>query len=383
MAPRTVNSLLSRLSLCVSRRRFGGKHLAMRTSIVVMLIIVGVGVKPAAAHHPSGISGTGQAGPIITLGAATIEAGKSAAQITFEFTEFDALSDGVLIDAAGRHEHVHCLDTISSPAFSFAYGVTDNLMLAMRLPYVERTGIREGSHEHHAGEHMASAFAAEFVENSVVDRGDTDGIGDLTLLAQYRFLRNGSGFEAAALFGVKSPTGETRERDDEGERFDAEFQPGSGSWDGLFGLALSKSVGRWALDGNLLYSLVTEGMQDTDLGDRVQYNAALSYRLIGHPTEAHLAHRHHDDAEQQVHPHAAGAVDLVLEFNGEWHDEERTDGESDRNSGGTTVYLSPGLRLVKNDWSGFVSVGLPIVNYLNGIQAEPSVRIVAGAAVAF
>ena len=38
-------------------------------------------------------------------------------------------------------------------------------------------------------------------------------------------------------------------------------------------------------------------------------------------------------------------LDLVLELNGEWHDKQRIAGIPDPNSGGTTVYLSPGVRV--------------------------------------
>jgi hypothetical protein len=71
----------------------------------------------------------------------------------------------------------------------------------------------------------------------------------------------------------------TDRRNNQGELFDAEFQPGSGSWDVLFGLAYTKRFGAWPFDANVLYMLVTEGVQNTDLGDRFLYNAAISYRL--------------------------------------------------------------------------------------------------------
>ena len=47
----------------------------------------------------------------------------------------------------------------------------------------------------------------------------------------------------------------------------------------LFGLAYTKRFGQWSFDANVLYMLVTNGVQDTDLGDRFLYNAAISYRL--------------------------------------------------------------------------------------------------------
>jgi hypothetical protein len=48
-------------------------------------------------------------------------------------------------------------------------------------------------------------------------------------------------------------------------------------------------------------------------------------------------------------------LDLVLELNGEWHDKQRIAGIPDPNSGGTTVYLSPGVRVGFDRFSGFVS----------------------------
>ncbi len=72
-----------------------------------------------------------------------------------------------------------------------------------------------------------------------------------------------------------------------------------------------------------------------------------------------------------------------MELNGEWHGKQETAGFTDENSGGNTIYVSPGLRLSIDQWSGFVSVGLPVVKDLNGIQAEPDWRVSTGASLAF
>ena len=73
----------------------------------------------------------------------------------------------------------------------------------------------------------------------------------------------------------------------------------------------------------------------------------------------------------------------MLELNGEWQAEQETNGISDPNSGGNTILISPGLRLSQDAWSGFVSVGIPIVENLNGIQSEPDWRILAGGTLLF
>ena len=130
--------------------------------------------------------------------------------------------------------HDHSIKTIESVAVTYAYGVTNDLTVSARLPWIRRTGIREAEIEN----------PAEPPE--ILNRGDNSGIGDLTLLGQYRFYNNrASRTEAAVLFGVKAPTGVTDRRNNQGELFDAEFQPGSGSWDGLFGLSYTKRFGQW------------------------------------------------------------------------------------------------------------------------------------------
>ena len=221
----------------------------------------------------------------------------------------------------------------------------------------------------------------------------------MTLLSQYRFFNNkATRTEAALLVGVKAPTGKTSAYDSAGERFEAEFQPGSGSWDGLFGLALTQSSGGWSFDTNVLYQLVTKGALDTDLGDRFLYNAAVSYRLTGgaaapvgrmnlgalpepmyHGGPKGSGQHKHEEPAAPARP----SVDLVLELNGEWHGHQVEAAVKDANSGGNVIYLSPGLRIAIGNWSGFASVSIPVVNHPCGVQAEPDWRVLTGVAVSF
>jgi hypothetical protein len=334
---------------------------------------------PAFSHHPSGITSSGTSGPIITIPGTTLAKGASAVFFTFQHVSFDELSDAVLEAAAEADKDVHSLRSTETPSLGLAYGLTDRLMLLLQLPYVAQTDIREGEHHDEGGHHHEGGEAG----NEVVNLGDADGIGDLTLLGQYRFFGQDAGLQASLLAGVTAPTGKTDERDNEGVLFETEFQPGSGSWVGLVGLAVSKPLGRWSLDGNVLYTVATEGAQQTDLGDQFQYNGSLSYRVTGPAGEGEHKHAHaHDQADHDHHSHGL-TVDLVLELNGEWQAKENFAVITDPNSGGNVVYLSPGLRLSSNRLSGFVSFGVPIVNDLNGIQSEPTYRVVSGLVLAF
>ena len=326
------------------------------------------------AHHVGGVGNALGAGPIVTISASTLEQGHSVVGIAVDYQSLSGLSDETLINAtasmppgAPEANHVHDLRSVQAYAISYAYGVTDDFMVALRLPYVRRTGIRE-AHEHEPGE-----FEVE-------DLGTADGIGDLTLFGQYRFLRQ-QGTQLALLFGSEAPTGKTNDRTRQDEVFDAEFQPGSGSWDPFLGVAWTYQNGFWSFDSNVLYTFGTEGTQDTDLGDRFQFNFAVSYRLTslgsGSPPMFYGAtpHEHDNDGHHHSHANTGPSLDLVLELNGEWHAEQETNGISDPNSGGNTVFLSPGLRLSQDKWSGFASLGIPLIDDLNGIQSEPDWRV--------
>ncbi len=349
-----------------------------RWHLWALVIFVG-GTLPASAHHAGGVGNALGAGPIITDPASTLDEGHSVAAVTLDYQSLGGLGTQTLLSATAamppgspESNNVHDLRTIQAYAISYAYGATNDFTMAVRLPYVRRTGIRE-------------AVEQDNGDLEVENFGPADGIGDLTLFGQYRFF-NQKNTELAVLFGLTTPTGRTNAHTAQGEPFDAEFQPGTGAWEPLLGLAWTHHEGKWSFDANLLYTLSTEGIESTTLGDRFQYNFAVSYRLTSlglgehpmfHGAEAHEegddGHHHHE------HESTGPSLDLVLELNGEWHAEQVTSGISDPNSGGNTIFLSPGLRLCQDKWSSFVSVGVPIVDDLNGIQSEPDWRIIAGA----
>lgn len=354
--------------------RFNSGRAAVRAAALVACSASG-----ALAHHPGGMGNTGAGGPINTISASTPEQGHGAAGVSVIYSDFSRLSDDTLINqTAAGNEGVHGLSTIQSYGLTYAYGLTNDLMLGFRLPYIKRTGIR-----------AAEDDGLGNIE--VEEHGDSNGIGDLSLFGQYRFYNDkASGNEAALIFGVKAPTGPTDKKSLEGELQDAEFQPGSGSWDGLFGLAVTHRAGAWSVDANALYNLVTEGTQSTDLGDQFLYNFAVSYRIMASGRSGpmfHGAHAHEegDDGHGSHHAEAAAgpALDLVLELNGEVHQKQETAGVSDGNSGGHTLFLSPGVRLSQGNVAAYASAGIPIVKDENGVQPEPEWRLTSGLSIGF
>jgi hypothetical protein len=350
--------------------------------IAAVVVSTTIGASAASAHHP-GVGGVGGAGGIFTIGAGTLDQGQIAFSTYVDYIRLKQLSDATLLANIGND--VHGLQSIESRNFAVSAGITNDLTISVRFPWVRRTGILEGVQDDPAD------------PATVRDRGGTAGVGDVTVLGQYRFLNNQvSGTQGAVLFGVKAPTGDTGLVDPFGELFEAEFQPGSGSWDALFGVAFSQQLTpALSFHANVLAIATGTGTQDTNLGNRFLYNTALSYRVFGetasephsHAARSAYAHAGHSHAPTATKapaapaPHTHVALDALLELNGEWHDNERIAGVVNPNSGGNTIYLSPGLKLTVENWSSYVLVGIPVVNDLNGIQAAPAWRVLAGASV--
>src|SRR5215470_3903376 len=95
---------------------------------------------PAFAHHPGGGGNTGGAGPIFTIPASTLDEGQTAVGVMFEYVRLRTLSDQTLTSAAvAGNEGVHDLKTIESTSAILAYGLTHDLTVSMRVPWVGRT----------------------------------------------------------------------------------------------------------------------------------------------------------------------------------------------------------------------------------------------------
>lgn len=275
-----------------------------------------------------------------------------------EYVRSQRFSDEELLARAARDIDAHSVEALFSASLSLAYGMTRRFTLGFRVPYVRRAGIRG-----------VEADAGGGFE--VAERGDSAGLGDASVLGKYRLSPENGGSASALLFGVKAPTGETGKRDRQGERFETEHQPGSGSWDPLFGFALTRRIGAASFDASILYELATGGAQDTRLGDRASYNVALSYPLA----EAH-PHQHHGEAH---HEHGAWAA--ALELNGEWEGRQKIGGVTENETGGNIVYLSPALRFTSSrEWSAFVSLGIPVVQRLRPAHSDRDYRVIAGIA---
>ncbi|MBD5803811.1 hypothetical protein AZOA_32520 [Azoarcus sp. Aa7] len=211
------------------------------------------------------------------------------------------------------------------------YGVSRDLALFGMLPYVDqRLDMRMG------GQGITRSAA---------------GFGDLTVLARYTaFESNAPGrtLRIAPFVGIKAPTGEDDARDRLG-RLPQPVQPGTGSWDVLGGAVLTWQTLEFEIDGQLSYRANREA-RGFEAGDVMALDGSLQYRLW---------------------PRSLGAgvpafLYGVIEANLVHAAKDRIDGHDDPNSGGTTLFITPGLQYVTRKWIVEAGVRIPVSQNLNG-----------------
>jgi hypothetical protein len=289
------------------------------------------------ADHGPGTSGGGAS----TQSGETLKPGKFSIDLRTDYTEFEDLSPAQIEAKAARAGGFDLLDRSFLSTVSLSYGIIENLQVGLTLGYYLAVNARE----------------AEFdgVDTEILTF-DPDGLTDLWLTGKYRFYRGPAG-SLAAIGGVKFPTGKFDVKNSEGERVEPSATAGSGSYDGMAGAAYSRFLTpRFTVDASSQYTVRTEA-DDFRLGDRIDAGVALAYRLT-------------QDIQKFPQFGVFGEANYRYLFKSE------EDGEKDPNTGGSALFLTPGIRAgFTRNISFTVSAPLPVWQDLNGTQLKTSYKI--------
>lgn len=320
---------------------------------------------PALADHAGPSGGFGAGGSLDVLTPDTLDEGAASVGLRITYSRPEQRSDAELERLASQHVHAHNTDYNLNGSVGVAYGVTHQLTISAELPYVRRDDLREGEHLHSGGQ----------ATNEVARLGSVAGIGDASIIAKYK-VADGK-LSAALIAGLKMPTGGTHRRSLEGERLETEHQPGTGSWDPIFGVGAATEAGPLRFTASAIYELSTRGAQRTRLGNRFQGGIALSHRF-GPPEHHHddAAHdegtepHHHDEAE-----HGHSSWDAFVAMTAAWEGRQKIGGEIETASGGTAVWLSPGARFNSaGGVSAAVAIGVPVWQDIRDSHPDNRVR---------
>jgi hypothetical protein len=223
------------------------------------------------------------------------------------------------------------------------YGVTHKLALFGVLPYVDKE--------------------LEFTEAGSRVNRSASGLGDASIFARYTLLqrdKHGRTFRIAPFAGVKAPTGDDDKRDMFG-RLPSSVQPGSGAWDVFGGVVATFQTFAFQADGQISFR-VRNKANGFDPGDELRLDGSLQYRL--------WPRRLGDGVPSFLYG--------VLEAGLIHRDRNQVNGSDDANSGGTTLFLSPGLQYVTKRWIVEGVVQLPVMQNLHGTALENDYVVRAG-----
>jgi len=306
----------------------------MKHSLFSLLIIAIIFTATIArADHGPGTSGSG----FTTLTAETLKPGQFSSSFQFDWTEFDGLG--------GDIEGVDLLDRSFLSTLNIAYGVAENFQLGLTYGYYAAEGNRE-------------------LEDGETVTFDPDGFTDLWLTGKYRFYQGPVG-QLALIGGVKAPTGDSSLTNTEGEQVEPSATAGTGAWDGLAGLAYTVPLSAaLTLDASALYTFRGE-RYDYRLGNRLDLGTSLAWRVCG---------------DAKTFPQ----VSLVAEATLRHIAKSEEEGERDTNTGGTVLFLSPGVKVSFTEKiAGSIGIQLPVMQDLNGRQVETQFRLITGGSIAF
>ena len=197
---------------------------------------------------------------------------------------------------------------------------------------------------------------------------NANGVGDARFIARFTVYKKdavGKTYRIAPFIGVKAPTGDDTRTDELG-LLPASLQPGTGSWDIFGGLIATYASVDWNLDLQASYRANTRG-GDLERGYVARADASFQYRLL----------------PRTLSRHDKGYVYGVLEANLVHSKRMRINGIQDLNTGGTTIYLVPGIQYATRRWIAEVAVQLPVMQDLNGSALDRDFTVLAGLRVNF
>lgn len=325
------------------KKQTSSLHLPALATLGCLIASVGV----AHADHGPGTSGGGAS----TQSGETLKPGKFSVELRTDYTEFENLSSASIEAKAAKAGGFDLLDRSFLSTIGVSYGVVENFQVGLTIGYYNAVKAREAEFDSGTGESEIATF-------------DPDGLTDLWLTGKYRFYRGPIG-SVAVIGGVKFPTGKFDVKNSAGERVEPSATAGSGSYDGMLGLAYSRFLtSRLTFDASAQYTLRTEA-DDFKLGDRIDAGMAFAYRFT-------------KDIEKfpQVSAFAEANVRHLVK--------SEDDGERDPNTGGTVLFLTPGVRVgFTKNLSFTVSAPLPVVQDLNGTQLKTSYKVNGGLTFSF
>ena len=289
-----------------------------------------------------------------------LKSGSLLLGLTHEYINQDQIYTGTSLSYVGaiqngHHDEVQTLNERN--LFQLQYGVSDHLALNMTLPFIHR------EHSHISHENGGNTW----------ESWNFSGLGDMTVSAQYSLLVPSGEFKPYfdLVAGAKLSTGVTNEINNEGEEAEVTIQPGTGSRDVFVGLNYRQTLfSAPTFSGNysavplivgVTYQMNGKGIRDYRFGNFLQTHLETAYQFVDRAS-------------------------FLLQINGKFQDfaDVGLIDEPRENTGGTWIYLSPGIGLqLSDELSGHVYFQTPVYQNVHGIQQTAKFNLLFGLSYQF
>ncbi len=217
---------------------------------------------------------------------------------------------------------------------------------------------------------LAAFVAVPYLDKSIelttpggrVSRG-ASGMGDTLLLARYTAFAHdepSATLRIAPFLGVKTPTGSHKESDAFG-RLPQPLQAGSGSWDGIVGVAFTRQTLAWELDADAAYRVNGEADRFR-FGNEALADVSFQYRVW----------------PRQLAEDIPSFIYVVVESNLDWRERDELNGVRDPGSGGSTLDLDLGLQYVREKYILEAAVRRPLIQNLRTGALERDYELTFG-----
>ena len=319
-------------------------HFIARRGVSTM-ILIGLCAASTYANHGPGTSGGG----LFTIPGETLKASAWDMSFRLDYTSFDGVSAAQAEARAAASGGFDSIDSSTLTNFALSYGVTDDLQVSAAVGWYWGNNFIDAED---TGKGIESATA------------DPSGLTDLWITAKYRVMKGENG-HLSILAGLKLPTGADDQTLSNGELLEPSSQPGSGSYDFLGGFGYSRYLtAHLTLDASVSYTLRTEA-NDFKVGNRFDAGAALAWRI----TDA-------IDTFPNISLFGEVAFTSIMK--------DEAAGIENPNSGGSTLYLAPGVRArLTNTTALTLSPQFPVWQNLCGAQVDTNFKLTAMLSISF
>lgn len=316
---------------CGGRSGFLECRVMIRHAALFIGIFLASAVVTFANHGPA-TSGGGT----YTISGETLEKGKFDLSLRTDFTQYESVSVLEAEERAVQSGEFDALEQAYIATISGAYGLADDIQIGASVGY-----------------YYGSSFIDSEFDGSTIETGfaDPKGWTDLSLSVKWRMISGEPG-NLSLVLGFILPTGTSHQRLSNGELIEASSQPGVNAFSVAYGVAYSRYLtSQITVDSSAVYTARTTADEEK-IGDRFDFGLALAYRL----TESIRKFPNYS---------------IVGEVNAVWIGEDVDQGITNENTGGWTLYLSPGFRVRFSEMVSLtIEPSFPVVQNLNGDQID-------------